>query len=129
MLPSAVMRKREFGPLIAHLCWENVEYSAVISRVVVDGITTNDYDALKPWFRTAAILVGIEDEQQVRAGAHFGRVCARVHGPVGKEGWCRRPRWSRAACRPCELLTGLPCPFPQPPTPLPLPAVATAVCA
>jgi hypothetical protein len=56
---------REFSPLISHLCWENLDYSATIMRLIVDGIAVQDHDGLKPMFRAAGILVQINDEAQV----------------------------------------------------------------
>ncbi len=61
---------------MAHLCWENAEYSAVFTKIVCNGITANDHDNLKQFFRGASILMGIQDEQQVCYSPH--PLCLRL---------------------------------------------------
>ena len=98
MLLWAGSRQRDFAPLISHLCWENLDYSSSLARMIKDGITNNDYDNLQSFFRAALMLTSIEDEQQVRWRRRPRRLAKRVPRPPRAFVWCNN------VCRTADVL-------------------------
>lgn len=49
---------------IAHLCWENMEFTAIVVDVCIEGILTFDFQELRSYFRVLLCLCKISDAIQ-----------------------------------------------------------------
>jgi len=66
LLPLAITKKkgRMVGDIVAHLCWENEHVSKSIISCTISGLEENDFDGVRPYFRSLMRILLLSDSVQ-----------------------------------------------------------------
>lgn len=54
------------GKLVAHLCYKNVKLSKKVSKMLLNGISRNDYEKIKSYLDVVSEVALINDELQIK---------------------------------------------------------------